>query len=133
MTTSAHNPWSDPAASIERLRQSSDVPREVELPGLAWEAISGSEVLGGGGPWRANDAELQRRVDRSGYCMSLVWALATARVVRRGRSRSYRVYLDREARNDLGELLDALSYGARDDGTSSERRAISTALARLRA
>lgn len=99
-------------------------PRTVTIPGTAWELISGSEVLGGGGAIRATDAQLYERQQRSGYCMALVQGLATARIVRRGRSHSFEAYLTDEARADLAELLDAISYGVRDDGTSSERRAL---------
>lgn len=98
--------------------------RTVSIPGAAWELIEGSEVLGGGGGHQASEAELVERQRRSGYCMALVWGLAHARVVRHGRNRSYEVYLSAEARADLTELLDAISYGVRDDGTSTERRAL---------
>lgn len=105
--------------------------RTITIPGVAWGLIEGSEVLGGGGGFRASDAELVERQRRSGYSLDLVLGLARARVVRRGRATSYEVLLTAEARSDLSELLDALSYGVRDDGTSSERRALRLTQERL--
>lgn len=106
-------------------------PRTVSIPGAAWTLIEGSEVLGGGGGHQTDAAGLAERQRRSGYCMGLVWGLAQARVVKRGRGRTYECYLTAEARADLVELLDAISYGVRDDGTSSERHAIRVTLERL--
>lgn len=106
--------------------------RNVSIPGLAWDAIEGSEVLGGGGHVGPVTHEmLDQRVLRSGYCFGLVYALATPRIMRRGRSRSYGLYLADEARLDLLELFEALAIGARDSGTASERQAIATAMKRL--
>lgn len=96
--------------------------RTVAIPGIVWDTMTGSSVLQG---------PLEDRVAASGYCADLVYALAAPTVIRRGRGCSYHVDLTDAARADLSELIDALSLGARDDGTSAERAAFRVTMERL--
>lgn len=102
----------------ERLAASWEPYVEIKFPGLVMGELEGSEILGGGGRLNPDEAEIQRRIERSGYHPALVRALAYPTERKRtGNGYRYTINVPIAAAEHLAEFCGCMVEAvAQDDG-----------------